>query len=234
MTNLQKEIIRIRSKVEKIQKLRKSKPSLLIPLPEMAQDPQIADLENKLLNMQFALRSVLQRFTSQSRQAKTARQQIAKLRSQIRHQVSVMLERELAKLRELQAEEQAIVQTVKGLKENLTQLPTTEMGLSNLEREIDTKQGILSILLKKYQDSLMAKSADKRLENAKVLSLAAVPLKPVYPNMLLNLGLGLLLALVISFSTAFFLEYWDDSLKYPEDVERYFDRTVLASIPEIQ
>jgi len=39
---------------------------------------------------------------------------------------------------------------------------------------------------------------------------------------------------VVSFSVAFFLEYWDDSLKYPEDVERYFDRTVLASVPEIQ
>ncbi|MFZ5452616.1 MAG: GumC family protein [Thermodesulfobacteriota bacterium] len=234
LTNLQKDIIRIRSKVEKIQKLRKSRPNLLIPLPEMAQDPQLSDLENKLLNMQFALKSVLQRFTPESRQARTAREQIAKLKSQIRNQVDIMLERELAKLRELQAEEQAIVQTVKGLKESLTQLPTTEMGLSNLEREIDTKQGILSILLKKYQDSLLAKSADNRLENAKVLSLAAVPLKPVFPNMLLNLGLGLVLSLVVSFSTAFFLEYWDDSLKYPEDVERYFDRTVLASIPEIR
>lgn len=234
LTNLQKEIIRIRSKVGKIQKLRKSRPKLLIPLPEMAQDPQLADLENKLLNLQFALRSVLQRFTTDSRQALTARQQIAKLKSQIRSQVNIMLERELAKLRELQAEEQAIVQTVKGLKENLSQLPTTEMGLNNLEREIDTKQGILSILLKKYQDSLLAKSADKRLENAKVLSLAAVPLKPVFPNLLLNLGLGLVLSLLVSFSVAFFLEYWDDSLKYPEDVERYFDRTVLASVPEIQ
>ncbi len=234
LTNVQKEIIRIRSKVDKIHNLRKSRPNLLIPLPEMAQDPQMTDLENKLLNLQFALKTVLQRYTSDSRQAQTAREQIAQLQAQIRAQVDTVLERELAKLRELQAEEQATNQTIKGLKEDLAQLPTTEMGLSNLEREIDTKQGILSVLLKKYQDSLLAKSADQRLENAKILSLAAVPQKPTFPNMLLNLGLGLMLSLVFSFSIAFFLEYWDDSLKYPEDVERYFDRTVLASIPEIK
>jgi uncharacterized protein involved in exopolysaccharide biosynthesis len=234
LTNVQKEIIRIRAKVDKIHKLRKSRPNLLIPLPEMTQDPQLSDLENKLINLQFALKTVLQRYTPDSRQAQAAREQISQLQGQIRNQVDTMLERELAKLRELQAEEQATVQTIKGLKEELGHLPTTEMGLANLEREIDTKQGIMSILMKKYQDSLLAKNADQRLENAKVLSLAAVPLKPMFPNMLLNLGLGLLLSLVVSFGTAFFLEYWDDSLKYPEDVERYFDRTVLASIPEIQ
>jgi succinoglycan biosynthesis transport protein ExoP len=234
LTNVQKEIIRIRSKVEKIHNLRKSRPNLLIPLPEMTQDPQLSDLENKLVNLQFALKTVLQRFTPDSRQAQTAREQISQLKRQIRGHVDTMLERELAKLRELQAEEQATNQTLKGLKEELAQLPGTEMGLANLEREIDTKQGIMSILMKKYQDSLLAKSADQRLENAKVLSLAAVPLKPIFPNLTLNLGLGFLLSLVFSLSTAFFLEYWDDSLKYPEDVERYFDRTVLASIPEIQ
>jgi len=234
LTTVQKDIIRIRSKVDKIQNLRKSRPNLLIPLPEMAQDPQLSDLENKLLNMQFALKSVLQRFTADSRQAQTAREQISQLQSQIRHQVDIVLERELAKLRELQAEEQATNQTIKGLKEELAHFPTTEMGLANLEREIDTKQGILSVLLKKYQDSLLAKSADQRLENAKILSLAAVPLRPIFPNLVLNLGLGLVLSLLVSFSIAFFLEYWDDSLKYPEDAERYFEMTVLASIPEIK
>jgi len=234
LTNVQKEIIRIRSKVDKIHNLRKSRPNLLIPLPEMSQDPQLTDMENKLLNLQFALKTILQRYTPESRQAQTAREQIGHLKVQIRQHVDTVLEREMAKLRELQAEEQAINQTIKGLKEELAQLPGTEMGLSNLEREIDTKQGIMSILMKKYQDSLLAKSVDQRLENAKILSLAAVPLKPTFPNMLLNLSLGLVFSLVVSIGTAFFLEYWDDSLKYPEDVERYLGLTVLGSVPELQ
>lgn len=232
LTNGQKEIIHIRAKVDKIQTWRESESNLPIPLPELAQDPQIADLENKLVQLQFAQKTLLQRYSPKSWRATAVRDQIGKLQVQIRDQVSVWLERKLAKLRELQAEEQALGQTIKVIKEDLAQMPATEMNLTNLDREIDTKQEILSILMKKYQDSLLAKSADRRLENAKVLSLAAVPLKPASPNLPLNLALGLVLSLVTSFSVAFSLEYWDDSLKNPEDVERYLGRTVFASVPE--
>jgi uncharacterized protein involved in exopolysaccharide biosynthesis len=192
------------------------------------------DLESKLVNLQSAMKSVRQRYTPESRQVQHAQEQIEHFKGQIKAHVDILLEREKAKLRELQAEEQAIGQTIKSLQEEMAQLPNKEMRLGNLEREIDTKQGILSVLMKKYQDSLLAKSADQRLENAKILSLAAVPLKPVFPILALNMGLGLLFSLVFSISTAFFLEYWDDSLKYPEDAERYLGLTVLASVPELK
>jgi uncharacterized protein involved in exopolysaccharide biosynthesis len=232
-TTVQKEIIRVRSRVEKIQDLRKAKPKLLIPLPELAQEMQLSALEDKYLNLQFQVKTVLQRYTKESRQYQVITEQIGALRKQIQEHVSTLLDRDLAKLRELQAEEQAINQTIKDIKVEIDQLPTTEMNLSNLERDIDTKQAILSVLLKKYQDSLLAQNTDQRLENAKILSLAAVPLRPVFPNLLLNLALGLVLALVVSLSVGFLLEYWDDSLKIPEDVERFLNRPVFASIPEL-
>lgn len=232
-TNAQKELIRVRSKVEKIQDLIKARPNLLIPLPDMAEDPQLSDLENKLVNMQFQSKTVLQRYSPESRQAETVREQVAYLEKQIRDQVNILLERELAKMWGLQAEEKAIAQILTGIKTEMEGLPVTEMNLGNLEREIDTKLAILSVLLKKYQDSLLAKNADQRLETAKILSLAAAPLRPVFPNYLLNLCLGLLVSLVGSISTAFFLEYWDDTLKIPEDVERFLDRPVFAAIPEL-
>ena len=233
-TNIQKEIIRVRARVEKIQDLRRAKPGLLIPLPELAQEQQLSALEDKYLNLKFQVKTVLQRYTKESRQYQVVTEQIGMLRKQIKDHVTTLLERDLAKLRELQAEEQAVDQTIKDQKAEVEQLPTAEMNLANLERDIDTKQAILSVLLKKYQDSLLAQNTDQRLENAKVLSMAAVPLKPAFPNLLLNLALGLVLALVVSLSVGFLLEYWDDSLKIPEDVERFLGRSVFASIPELR
>jgi polysaccharide biosynthesis transport protein len=232
-TNLAEEIIRVRSRVEKIQALRKARPELLIPLPELAAEQQMSALEDKYLNLKFQAKTVLQRYTRSSRQYQVVTQQIGMLRRQIRQHVTTLLERDLAKLRELQAQEQAIDQTIKDAKAEVGQLPAAEMNLANLDRGIDTKQAILSVLLKKYQDSLLARNTDQRLENAKILSLAAAPLKPVFPNLPLNLGLGLVLALVVSLSVGFLLEYWDDSLKIPEDVERFLGRPVFASVPEL-
>jgi uncharacterized protein involved in exopolysaccharide biosynthesis len=232
-TNVQKEIIRVQARVDKIQQLRQARPELLIPLPDLAQEQQLSALEDKYLNLKFQVITVLQRYTPQSRQYQFIQQQIAAIQKQIRDHVSTLLERDLSKLRELQAEEQATDQTIGDMKSQLDQLPIAEMNLGNLERDIDIKQAILSVLLKKYQDSLLAQNTDRRLENAKILSLAAPPLKPVFPRMWLNLILGLVFSGVISLSFAFFLEYWDDSLKIPEDVERYLGRSVFASIPEL-
>ena len=232
-TNVQKEIIRVQARVDKIQQLRKVKPGLLIPLPDLAQEQQLSALEDKYLNLKFQVTGVLQRYTPESRQYQFIQQQIAAIQKQIRDHVSTLLERDLAKLRELQAEEQATAQTITDMKPQLEQLPIAEMDLGNLERDIDIKQAILSVLLKKYQDSLLAQNTDGRLENAKILSLAVPPLKPAFPILWLNLILGLTFSMVISLSLAFFLEYWDDSLKIPEDVERYLGRPVFASIPEL-
>jgi capsular polysaccharide biosynthesis protein len=65
------------------------------------------------------------------------------------------------------------------------------------------------------------------LENAKILSPVALPLRPVFPNLPLNL------ALVVSLAVGLLLEYWDDSLTVPEEVERCLNRPVFASFPEL-
>ncbi len=232
-SNIHKEIINISAKIKKISDLRKTKPGLLIPLPEIAQDVQVQDLENKLINMRYQLNSVTQRYTDSSRQVETATSQIKDLNTQIKKQVSVILDREFAKLKALEAEKQGVDETITSLKMEIEKLPAQEVALGNLSREIETKQESLSILWKKYQDSLIAQNTDERLENVKVVSLATIPLKPVRPILWLNTLLGLILSLVVSFSIAFFLTHWDDTINLPEDVDRYLNLPVCASIPEL-
>jgi uncharacterized protein involved in exopolysaccharide biosynthesis len=232
-TNIQTEIISKRSKVDKIRDLQHSRPDLLIPLPEIAQDAQIQDLENKLVNLQYQLKTLRQRYTAESRQNKVALQQLSEITAQIRQQVNQFLDREIAELRKLEAEEQALTQTIQSIETELKALPAKAVELENLEQQVKYKQETLEVLRKKYQESLVAQATDSRLENAKVVSLAAVPLKPTTPNIPLNLALGLVFALVVSFGAAFLVDYWDDSLKVPEDFEQHFGRPIFASVPEL-
>ena len=140
-TNVQKEIIRVQARVDKIQQLREAKPELLIPLPDLAQEQQLSALEDKYLNLKFQVIGVLQRYTPESRQYRFIQQQIAAIRKQIKDHVSTLLERDLAKLRELQAEEQATDQTIIDMKPQQDQLPIAKMNLGNLERDIDSPPG---------------------------------------------------------------------------------------------
>jgi uncharacterized protein involved in exopolysaccharide biosynthesis len=230
---IQKEIISKRSKIRRIRDLRKTNPGLLIPLPEIAQDVQIQDLENKLINLQYTLVTLQQRYNDDSRQVEAAKDQLKQLRIQIREQVSRFLDREVAELRKLQAEEQALAEMMRQVKADMARLPAKEVALSNLEKQIADKQTVLTVLRNKHQDSVVTRATDFRLQNAKIVSQAPVPLKPAAPNLPLILVLGSILALVVGFSAALFVEYWDDSLKVPEDVELYLSRPVFASVPEL-
>ncbi len=233
LATTQKEIISRRSKVERIKTLLKSDTEVLIPLPEIAQNPIIEDLETKLVALRFTLETLRQRYTADSQQVQTTQEQVRQVEAQIRRQVNLFLDREVAEMQKLQAEERALAQTVRRLKDEIKTLPAKEQALAYLEKQIEDKQASLTVLRNKYQDSLTAQATDFRLENAKIVSQASVPLRAVSPNLPLNLALGLILAVVVSFSTAFFLEYWDDSLKVPEDVERSLGLPVFASIPEL-
>lgn len=232
-TTLQKELISRRSKVEKVRQLREKYPALLIPLPEIKEDIQIQDLENKLINLRYEMETVADRYTDSSRQVTTIRRQVDELERQIRDHVTVLLERDMAELSKLEAEEQALTQTIEGLRSQLEKLPAQEMAIVNLTQKVKAKEEVLSVMRRKYQESLVAQASDYRVQNAKVVSEASPPLKPVVPNLLLNVVLGLFLAVLTSMSLAFLAEYHDDSLRMPEDVEQALGLEVLASVPEL-
>ena len=232
-TTLQQEIIARRSKIEGIQEIRKNNPSVLIPLPEIAKDPIIQDLENSLVNLRFQQKNLGQRYTETTPQIVNLREQIRQIETLIRSQVDQYIERETVELGKFQSEEQATMTTLSDLEQQIKRLPIVEMQLSRLQKQIQDITAALTQLRNKYQDSMLGQAADSRLERAKVVSPAPVPLKPVAPNILLNSALGFILALVISLSMALFLEYCDDSLKAPEDIERFLKRQVLSSVPEL-
>lgn len=233
LATVQKEIISVRSKVDRVRNLLKTDPDLLIPLPEIAKNPLIEQMEHSLVNQRLQLESLRQRYTEDSRQVATALEQIEEQNLKIREQVQRFLDREVADLEKLQAEEQALSRTIERLKKRLTALPEKEMTIAALEKRVTDQDEALSAMRKRYQDSLVSQATDHRLQNAKIVSRAAVPIDPVVPNLILNLSLGFLLAIMVSVSAALFTEYLDDSLKMPEDIEHYLGRQAFASIPEL-
>jgi len=70
-----------------------------------------------------------------------------------------------------------------------------------------------------------------KVSNLSVIQPASMPFAPIRPKKTLILALGFLLAIFSGITSAFVLEYYDDSLKTDEDVEKRLGLPVLASIP---
>src|SRR5713226_3222723 len=65
-----------------------------------------------------------------------------------------------------------------------------------------------------------------------VVDQAEVSHKPVRPNKLLNISLGIIVGLAVGVGLAFFIEYLDTSVKTIDDVERALQAPVLGVIPQ--
>lgn len=69
------------------------------------------------------------------------------------------------------------------------------------------------------------------MENVQVLDEAQVPVTPVKPRILLNVVVAVFLGLMISIGIVFLMEYLDNTIKTPEQVERILNIPVIGSIP---
>jgi capsular exopolysaccharide synthesis family protein len=65
-----------------------------------------------------------------------------------------------------------------------------------------------------------------------IIDKAEADYRPVKPNKLLNIALGVIIGLAIGIGLAFFIEYLDTSVKTIDDVERALQSPVLGVIPQ--
>lgn len=73
-----------------------------------------------------------------------------------------------------------------------------------------------------------------KVDNVHVIDKAEIPTQPVSPNVILNIAVAAVLGLMIGVFLSFLLEFLDNTIKTPEDVEKYLNLPVLGSIPKVE
>lgn len=101
-----------------------------------------------------------------------------------------------------------------------------------LKREVDTNRQLYDGLLQRYKEVGVAGGVSTN--NVSVVDAAQVPGRPFKPSLSHNLLLALLFGLVAGIALAFLLEYLDDRVRGPDDVERMFGLAVLGIVPKLK
>lgn len=72
-----------------------------------------------------------------------------------------------------------------------------------------------------------------KIDNVQVIDPARIPEEPSSPNTKLNIAIAAVLGIMISLGIVFLKEYLDNTIKTPDDVQKYLGLPVLGSIPNI-
>jgi succinoglycan biosynthesis transport protein ExoP len=100
-----------------------------------------------------------------------------------------------------------------------------------LKREVDTNRNLYESLLQRLKEAGI--SAGLKASNIRIVDPGTPPIKPVKPNVLVNLAIGIIVGLTSGVALAFLQERTDKSVKTPEDVERFLSLPVLAFVPRV-
>ncbi len=99
------------------------------------------------------------------------------------------------------------------------------------KRKLENEKVMLDVLSRKLaQETFDSKVGRTALVT--VIDHAEEGLKPVKPNIPLNIAFGVLVGMVVGIGLAFFIEYLDTSVKTIDDVERSLQAPVLGVIPQ--
>ncbi len=104
--------------------------------------------------------------------------------------------------------------------------------IADAEAAITALQNKLNSLRQIYA-SLLASSQEEASNTLTIIEPATVPTAPIGPNILSTILAATGISLAVATAAAFVLEYIDDRIRNPEDVERVLGERPIATIPQI-
>lgn len=134
--------------------------------------------------------------------------------------------------RAARSQELALKEKLEGATQALLALQGRNIRYSILKREVDTNRTLYDGLLQRLKEVGVAGGVG--INNISVVDKAQVPLTPFKPNLSKNLSLGLAIGLIVGLMVAWLLEYFDDSIRFADDVERETGAAVLGVIPRLK
>ena len=104
--------------------------------------------------------------------------------------------------------------------------------LEALKKEAESSKSLYEVLLQKLNESDIAASI--RNNNVSVVEKASAPRSPVRPAKRKIGFIGLLLGLALGVGLVLARDYLDNTLRDPEEVERYLHLDLLAAVPRYE
>ncbi len=98
-----------------------------------------------------------------------------------------------------------------------------------LEREVETNKSIYQSLLQRSKE--IEATVGAAVTNIQIVDRATTPLYPYKPQVAKNLLLGLILGLFLGIGAAFTLEFFDNTIKNPDEMANRFHIPVLGLVP---
>jgi uncharacterized protein involved in exopolysaccharide biosynthesis len=138
-----------------------------------------------------------------------------------------------AELASLHARATETLSVIRQYRERLGVIDVDGAEQESLLREVKEAEGNDLLYKQKREEARIGDALDRqRIMNVAIAEAATVPALPAHPHRALTLLLGTLLACLVSPGVAFAVDYFDPSLRTPDELRNVLQIPVLAALPK--
>ncbi|MBN1543400.1 hypothetical protein JW992_14770 [candidate division KSB1 bacterium] len=189
-------------------------------------------LKTRLLELELEKNRLLQKYTEKHPEVLQVISEIAETKKKRDSEVQEIMAAEEASIKAMRAAEGSLASRMNQVVDSIAKLSRQQYELGKITIGIEDLEKVHSMLLRQREEARISQGKQEHLVQVRMLEPAMIPSKPVRPIVPLYIGLGFLLALVVSLGTAFFVEYFDHSVNSVEDAHYCLGLPILAAIPE--
>ncbi|MBN1604088.1 MAG: polysaccharide biosynthesis tyrosine autokinase [Chitinispirillaceae bacterium] len=206
--------------------------------------------KNRLSDLELQLNTLSSEYSSEHYKVKSIKDQIERLKdatidsinreaashtlvkNPIRQsllQEMINLTIEIAALETKRIAQEKLIEQLNG---ELIRLPQLEQRYIFLQRETESTLQTLRTLKSKHEEAKIRK--DSQESDLKILEIAETPQVPIRKVKFTIIFIGLLAGIIIGIALAFVIEYLDQSIKDPHEVEKSLELPLLGIVPHIE
>jgi tyrosine-protein kinase Etk/Wzc len=205
---------------------------------------QIADLEFELSTLSaeyspehYKVRMLRQQIDTlkkamESDIVKKASEQTTLTKNPIRQTLLQDLAHAAIDLSILETKRTAQEQLLEQFNDEFTRLPSLEKEYADLVRETDSRLQTITMLRAKFEAAKIER--DSQESDLKILEFSELPTNAISDVKASSVFFGLLIGLLVGVGLAFLLEYLDQTIKEPSDVEKLLELPLLGFVPFIE
>lgn len=206
--------------------------SMQVPTADMDTHPAVRQLYSKLTDLRLQRRVLLEKYQPGHPLVEEVSQQLRSVNEELSSEIMRLRRLEEERLSAVTLETNALSGIVAALHTNMEQLPEKKRTLEDLELARDQARKLYNVLVTRQEELGVENATDQRLSRVAVINPAGVPVQPISPSKARTILLGVALGVVAGIAAALLREFFDRTIKSPQELNSTLEIPVLASISE--
>ena len=200
--------------------------------PQFVRNPMIQILKTEYTRMRNEYREKGEIYKSDYPVMVTLRTKLDSMKSELGIEITKAVDEAERAYRSAQKEKASLKNMLEAHKADVIRMNSNAILYNSIKIEVENKRNLLNSLVARQNETLVsARLSGLKTSNVSIIDRAEVPKSPVSPNKKRNIFLAIIVGLFGGMGICFFLEYLDNTVKGPEEVEKMTGLPSLGVIP---